>query len=61
MWTLIGTGVAAAFGYSVVAALLPGAFPDAFREHGRVAVYFEAAASIVTLMLSVYLLCFYPC
>ena len=51
MWTLIGTGVAAAFGYSVVAALLPGAFPDAFREHGRVAVYFEAAASIVTLTL----------
>ena len=33
MWTLIGTGVAAAFGYSVVATLAPQWFPDSFREH----------------------------
>jgi Cu+-exporting ATPase len=51
MWTLIGTGVGAAFGYSVVATLAPGLFPDSFREHGRVAVYFEAAAIIVSLTL----------
>ena len=51
MWTLIGTGVGAAFGYSVVATVAPDLFPDSFREHGRVAVYFEAAAIIVSLTL----------
>jgi P-type Cu+ transporter len=51
MWTLIGTGVGAAFLYSVVATLAPGLFPASFREHGRVAVYFEAAAIIVSLTL----------
>jgi Cu+-exporting ATPase len=51
MWTLIGTGVGAAFIYSVVATLVPGLFPDSFREHGRVGVYFEAAAIIVSLTL----------
>ncbi|WP_374602614.1 copper-translocating P-type ATPase [Arenimonas sp.] len=51
MWTLIGIGVAAAFGYSVVATLAPDLFPDSFREHGRIGVYFEAAAVIVSLTL----------
>jgi P-type Cu+ transporter len=51
MFTLIGLGVFVAYGYSVVAALAPGLFPDAFRAHGAVAVYFEAAAVIVTLVL----------
>ncbi len=51
MWTLIGIGVAAAFVYSVVATIAPGLFPDSFREHGRVGVYFEAAAVIVSLTL----------
>ncbi len=51
MWTLIGTGVGAAYGYSVVAALAPGVFPPSFHEHGRVGVYFEAAAVIVSLTL----------
>ena len=51
MWTLIGTGVGAAFGYSVVATVAPDVFPDSFREHGRVGVYFEAAAIIVSLTL----------
>ncbi len=51
MWTLIGIGVIAAFGYSVAATLAPGLFPDSFREHGRVGVYFEAAAVIVSLTL----------
>ncbi|MBS0226505.1 MAG: YHS domain-containing protein, partial [Proteobacteria bacterium] len=51
MWTLIGIGVASAYGYSVVATLAPGIFPASFREHGRVGVYFEAAAVIVSLTL----------
>jgi P-type Cu+ transporter len=51
MWTLIGIGVAAAFGYSTVAVIAPGLFPPSFRAHGRVAVYFEAAAVIVSLTL----------
>jgi Cu+-exporting ATPase len=51
MWTLIGTGVGAAFGYSLVATFAPDVFPDAFREHGRVGVYYEAAAIIVSLTL----------
>ncbi|MEQ8572013.1 MAG: copper-translocating P-type ATPase [Deltaproteobacteria bacterium] len=52
MFTLIGLGVSVAFSYSVVAALAPGVFPDAFRSHGgEVAVYFEAAAAIVALIL----------
>ena len=51
MWTLIGTGVGAAYAYSVVATIAPDVFPDSFREHGRVSVYFEAAAIIVSLTL----------
>lgn len=51
MWTLIGTGVIAAFAYSVVATLAPGLFPESFAEHGRIGVYFEAAAVIVSLTL----------
>jgi Cu+-exporting ATPase len=51
MFTLIGLGVTVAFVYSVVAALAPGVFPASFREEGEVAVYFEAAGVIVTLIL----------
>jgi len=51
MWTLIGIGVFCAFAYSLVAALAPDWFPASFREHGRVGVYFEAAAVIVSLTL----------
>ncbi|MBS7457907.1 heavy metal translocating P-type ATPase [Coralloluteibacterium stylophorae] len=51
MFTLIGIGVGAAFGYSVVATVAPDLFPASFREHGRVGVYFEAAAVIVSLTL----------
>jgi Cu+-exporting ATPase len=52
MFTLIGLGVAAAYGYSLFAALWPDIFPAAFRdESGQVGVYFEAAAVIVTLVL----------
>ncbi|QGZ42371.1 Cu+-exporting ATPase [Pseudoduganella flava] len=51
MWTLIGSGVLAAWVYSVAATLAPGLFPQAFAAHGRIAVYFEAAAVIVSLTL----------
>jgi len=51
MWTLIGIGVAAAYVYSLLATISPQLFPDAFREGGRVAVYFEAASVIVSLTL----------
>ena len=51
MFTLIGLGVTVAYVYSVVAALVPGLFPPSFREAGEVAVYFEAAGVIVTLIL----------
>ncbi len=51
MFTLIGLGVSVAYVYSLVAALLPGLFPASFRENGEVAVYFEAAGVIVTLIL----------
>jgi Cu+-exporting ATPase len=52
MFTLIGLGVGVAYVYSLVATLAPDLFPDSFRDAGgRVAVYFEAAAVIVTLVL----------
>lgn len=51
MWTLIGTGVLAAYAYSVVATVAPQWFPPALIAHGGVEVYFEAAAVIVSLTL----------
>lgn len=51
MWTLIGLGTGAAFLYSVVATALPEAFPQSFQAMGRVGVYFEAAAVIISLTL----------
>ncbi|QTN34429.1 copper-translocating P-type ATPase [Akkermansiaceae bacterium] len=51
MFTLIATGVGAAFIYSSVAVLAPGIFPDSFKEHGEVGLYFEAAAVITVLVL----------
>ena len=51
MWTLISLGTGAAFGYSVVATLAPGLFPLSFVAHGRIGVYFEAAAVIISLTL----------
>jgi Cu+-exporting ATPase len=51
MWTLIGLGTGAAFVYSVAATLVPQAFPASFASMGRVAVYFEAAAVIISLTL----------
>ncbi len=52
MFTLIGIGVSVSFGYSLIAALFPEVFPASFRgQAGQPAVYFEAAAVIVTLIL----------
>jgi Cu+-exporting ATPase len=52
MWTLISIGVSIAYIFSVVATIAPGLFPDSLRgDAGRVGVYFEAAAVIVTLVL----------
>jgi P-type Cu+ transporter len=52
MFTLIALGTGSAYLYSVAATLAPGAFPASFRDaHGALAVYFEPAAVIVTLVL----------
>ncbi|GGY22163.1 copper-translocating P-type ATPase [Rhodanobacter panaciterrae] len=51
MYTLIALGTGVAWLYSAVAFVLPGIFPPGFRDmHGNVAVYFESAAVIVTLV-----------
>jgi len=52
MFTLIGLGTGVAYLYSLIAALFPSLFPPSFRgESGEVAIYFEASAVIVTLVL----------
>lgn len=51
MWTLIGLGTAAAYLYSVAATLFPQRFPSNFMQDGRIGVYFEAAAVIISLTL----------
>ena len=51
MWTLIGLGTGASYLYSVTATVAPDVFPAAFTAHGRIGVYFEAAAVIISLTL----------
>jgi Cu+-exporting ATPase len=52
MFTLIGLGVSAAWGYSMIALLFPDIFPEVMQmEDGLVGVYFEAAAVITALVL----------
>jgi Cu+-exporting ATPase len=51
MFTLIGIGVTTAYVYSSLAAFFPHWFPESFRSHGEVGLYFEAAAVIVALVL----------
>ncbi len=51
MFTLIATGVGAAYLYSAVAVIAPGIFPESFRAGGEVGLYFEAAAMITVLVL----------
>jgi len=51
MFTLIGLGTGTTFGYSVVALLFPGVFPDSFHHQGVIPIYFEAASTITILVL----------
>jgi P-type Cu+ transporter len=51
MFTLIGVGVGAAYLYSAIATVFPNAFPDSFKHHGELDLYFESAAVIVVLVL----------
>ncbi|HXJ88851.1 MAG TPA: heavy metal translocating P-type ATPase [Candidatus Binatia bacterium] len=52
MFTLIGLGTGVAYGYSVLATVAPGVFPESLRRMGGYPeVYFEAAAAITTLVL----------
>ncbi len=51
MFTLIGIGTGAAYLFSMMALIFPGALPEAFKIHGRAPLYFEAAAVICTLVL----------
>lgn len=51
MFTLIAIGVGAAFVFSAVAMLVPNVFPHTMQHEGKVAIYFEAAAVIVVLVL----------
>ena len=51
MFTLIAIGVGAAYFYSAVVMLVPQIFPPSFQAHGKIGVYFEAAAVITVLVL----------
>src|SRR5205823_11422797 len=51
MFTLIAMGVGVAYLYSAAVLLAPGLFPPSFQEHGKIGVYFEAAAIITVLVL----------
>jgi P-type Cu+ transporter len=51
MFTLIAMGVGVAYLYSAIVMIAPGIFPPSFQEHGKIGVYFEAAAIITVLVL----------
>ena len=51
MFTLIGIGTGIAFLFSIAGLLFPDYFPAEFKHHGSVALYFEATAVILTLVL----------
>jgi len=51
MWTLISLGTGSAFIYSIVATVFPQVFPISFWTMGRIGVYFEASAVIISLTL----------
>ncbi|HEX7517072.1 MAG TPA: copper-translocating P-type ATPase [Chthoniobacterales bacterium] len=51
MFTLITIGVGVAYLYSAVVMLFPGAFPTSLAHHGKIGIYFEAAAMITVLVL----------
>jgi Cu+-exporting ATPase len=51
MFTLIAMGVGVAYFFSAIAIIVPGIFPPSFHRHGKVDIYFEAAAMITVLAL----------
>ncbi|MDI1302086.1 MAG: heavy metal translocating P-type ATPase [bacterium] len=51
MFSLIGLGVAAAYGFSTLALLFPALIPASFMQNGMMPFYFEAAAVIISLVL----------
>lgn len=51
MFTLIAMGVGAAYVFSTMAILFPGAFPESMRKNGQISLYFESAAVITVLVL----------
>lgn len=51
MFTLIALGVAAAYGFSLLALLAPQWLPPGFAMSGMAPLYFESAAVITTLVL----------
>jgi Cu+-exporting ATPase len=51
MFTLIGMGVGVAYLFSAVVMIAPQIFPPSFRQHGKIDIYFEAAAIITVLVL----------
>jgi Cu+-exporting ATPase len=51
MFTLIAMGIGVAWLYSAIVMLAPGMFPASFQQHGKIGVYFEAAAVITVLVL----------
>jgi Cu+-exporting ATPase len=51
MFTLIGVGVGTAYLYSAIATVFPNLFPDSFKHHGEIDLYFESAAVITVLVL----------
>ena len=51
MFTLIAMGIAVAWLYSAIVMLARGVFPPSFQNHGKIGVYFEAAAVITVLVL----------
>jgi len=51
MFTLIAMGVGVAYLFSAVVMLAPGIFPSSFQQHGKIDIYFEAAAIITVLVL----------
>ncbi|MFC1632495.1 copper-translocating P-type ATPase, partial [Candidatus Omnitrophota bacterium] len=51
MFTLIALGVGAAFGFSAIAVIFPGVFPESLKRGGEIGLYFEAATVITVLVM----------
>ena len=51
MFTLIGIGTGIAFLFSIAGLVFPDYFPEEFKHHSTVSLYFEASVVILTLVL----------